>query len=58
MEKQLYELEQSITALRCAATGIAAAMENESISGEEVYCLLSSIADGMISRMNAKHMQS
>ena len=47
MDKKEYKLKQSITALRGSAKGIASAIDAELISSEEVYCLLSTIADRM-----------
>ena len=52
MSDQQYQMEKSITALRAAAEAIAAAMEKETISSEEVACLLTTIADRMHSLNN------
>jgi len=48
MNKNKYEMEQSIKALRGSAKGIAAAMDDEAITSEEVFCMLSTIADRMV----------
>lgn len=47
MDKNKYKVKQTINALRGSAKGIAAAMDDEAITSEEVYCLLSAIADRM-----------
>lgn len=47
MNKKKHEMEQSIKALRGSAKGIAAAMDDDAITSEEVYCMLSTIADRM-----------
>lgn len=45
MSKQQFKMEQAIQALRGAAKGIAAGIEEESISSEEVLAMLEVIAD-------------
>jgi len=40
-----YKMEQSVKAIRCSAKGIAATIEDESITSDEAYCLLEVIAD-------------
>lgn len=45
MSKQQFKMEQAIQALRGSAKGIAAGIEEESISSEEVLAMLEVIAD-------------
>lgn len=47
MDNNQEDLKQSIKGLRGSAKGIAAAMDDEGITSEEVYCLLLTIADRM-----------
>ncbi|NQY27512.1 MAG: hypothetical protein HRT92_10090 [Piscirickettsiaceae bacterium] len=45
MNKHQHKMTVAIHALRGAAAGIASAMEDESISSDEVHGLLSTLAD-------------
>jgi len=45
MDIRKIKMEQSVKAMRCSAKGIAATIEDESISSDEAYCLLEVIAD-------------
>lgn len=47
MNKQKHQMKISINALHGAASGIASAIDSESISSEQVYGLLTTIADRM-----------
>ena len=44
-DEQQYKLTQTVSALRCVAMSVAAAMEDEAISGQQVFDLITTIAN-------------
>ena len=45
MENRNFELKKIVSALNGSAKGISAAMDNEDITSDEVYSILSALAD-------------
>lgn len=47
MDNKQYEMDMAIKALKAAANGLAAGIDNESINGDQVHALLTTIANQM-----------
>lgn len=47
MKDKQYEMDVAIKALKAAAHGISAAVDNEAITGDQVHALLTTIAKQM-----------
>ena len=45
MDDKDFEIKKIVTALKGSAKGIAAAMDNDDISSDEVFCILTAIAE-------------